>query len=138
MKLSGQLAFFKIIVFALSFVPIAAGLAGIINGPDLVSIDNAPVKAQSHFRYLSGLLMAIGIGFLTILPAPVKNRNRFVLLTFIVITGGVARLTDLLINGWAGNIMTFALINEIIIVPLLCLWLLSISAKIKRQDSATG
>lgn len=101
-------------------VPLSAGLFGIVhgtglNGPDAVNIDN-------HFRYLSGLLLGIGLGFLSCLPNVEYKTTRVRILTFVVIIGGLGRLAGFLIAGTPGKIMVLALAMELIITPALCLW----------------
>lgn len=108
-------------------VPICGGLIGAIEGPDIISpvADEALV---SHFRYLSGLLFAIGVGFISTIPNIDASCDRFSLLSFIVVVGGMARLFGVLYDGYPSAPMVFALAMEIAIVPLLWLWQRRVSA----------
>jgi hypothetical protein len=45
-----------------SLVPILAGGAGMLSGPEMVG-GGAAADLDSHMRYLSGLLFGIGLGF---------------------------------------------------------------------------
>jgi len=57
------------------------------------------IGADSHFRYLSGLLLGIGLGFWSTIPRIEANGDRFRLLSFIVVAGGLARFTSLALIG---------------------------------------
>ncbi|MDO9502404.1 DUF4345 domain-containing protein [Falsiroseomonas sp.] len=108
-------------------VPVFAGTAGLVLGPGMASggaFAAAPWDAalDSHFRYLSGLLLGIGLGFWSTIPALPARTARFRLLTAIVVLGGLARLAALPGQGWPGGPMTAALVMELVITPLLCLW----------------
>jgi hypothetical protein len=102
-------------------VPVAAGLAGILLGPEFVDAV-AGASADSHFRYLSGLLLAIGLGFWSTIPHIEANGEKFRLLSFIVVAGGVARLISLAVIGLPPTGMQAALAMELGVTPLLCLW----------------
>ena len=58
----------QIVVALASLVPISAGAMGVLFGPAMVDVIGAPVSADSHYRYLSGLLLGIGIAFATSVP----------------------------------------------------------------------
>ena len=102
-------------------VPVAAGIAGILRGPELVNAA-VGIGADSHFRYLSGLLLGIGLGFWSIIPRIEANGDRFRLLSFIVVAGGLARFISLALIGLPPFEMRAALAMELGVTPLLCLW----------------
>ena len=59
----------QITVAVASLVPISAGAAGMLLGPRLVGAAIVgPPDLDSHFRYLSGLLLAIGLGYASTIP----------------------------------------------------------------------
>ena len=89
-------------------VPVAAGAAGILLGPEFVDA-MAGFGADSHFRYLSGLLLGIGLGFWSTIPRIEANTERFRLLSFVVVTGGMARLIALAAVGLPPIVMQGAL-----------------------------
>lgn len=105
-----------------SLVPICAGAAGIVLGPAMVDAGGAPLMADSHYRYLSGLLLGIGIAFATTIPAIEHRTARFRLLTAIVVIGGLGRLVSLLARGAPDKPMLAALVMELIVTPALALW----------------
>jgi hypothetical protein len=110
-----------IAVFGL--IPVGAGLSGVLLGPHFA--DTAAIgdlSLDSHFRYLSGLLLGIGLAFWGTIPAIERHAARFRLLTLIVFIGGLARLWALADAGIPGIPMLGGLTMELIGTPLLCLW----------------
>lgn len=112
-----------------SVVPISAGGAGVIFGPALFG-DRGAVSPDldSHFRYLSGLLLAIGIAYLSAVPRIEQRRGRFLLLGSVVFVGGLARLLSVLSSGSASPAVIAALVMELVVAPALTLWQLRIAA----------
>ncbi len=110
-------------VAAACFVPISAGLAGVVLGPRLVgAFAVGSSDLDSHFRYLSGLLLAIGVAFVSTIPRIETRGNRFRLLTFIVVVGGLGRLLGVLMSGRPSPVMMAALVMELVVTPGLALW----------------
>jgi Domain of unknown function (DUF4345) len=106
-----------------SLVPIGAGAAGMLLGPRMLESNSiGSGDLDSHFRYLSGLLLAIGIGYATTIPRIETQGRRFRLLTFAVVLGGVGRLFSLLSVGPPSSTMVGALILELLVAPGLALW----------------
>ena len=111
----------QIAVAILALVPIGAGLAGVLWGPGFVDPTQS-VSLDSHFRYLSGLLLAIGLGYWSCVPTIAQSTGRFRLLTAIVFVGGLGRAVSLERVGLPDVPMLFGLIMELVVTPLLCLW----------------
>ena len=65
-----------------SLVPILAGLFGVLAGAQMFG--DGTDGMDSHFRYLSGLLLGIGFAFISTIPRIEFHRRRFRLLTAIV------------------------------------------------------
>ncbi len=105
-----------------SLVPIGAGLAGAWFGPEVAEGTAPPVSLDSHFRYLSGLLLGIGLAFWSTIPSIERHTGRVRLLTLIVVIGGLARLWSLAHVGIPSLPMLGGLTMELIVTPLLCLW----------------
>jgi hypothetical protein len=104
-------------------VPLLAGAAGMLEGPAFLhGVQAEPADLDSHFRYLSGLLFAIGIAFATCIPAIELKTGRFRLLAFLVFVGGLGRLLGLISSGVPGAGHVFGLAMELGVVPLLVLW----------------
>ncbi len=102
-------------------VPLVGGLQGMLLGAG-VSGHGDQVTLDSHVRYLSGLLLGIGFGFASAIHSIEKYGDRVTLLTALVVTGGLARLFAVLIDGWPAPLMIFALVMELGVVPTLWLW----------------
>ena len=114
----------RIFVAAAALVPISAGLAGIVYGAAMVPGNPAGEShdLDSHFRYLSGLLLGIGIGYVSTIPRIEDRSARFQLLTCIVVAGGLGRMISWFIAGVPSSVMTAALIMELAITPGLACW----------------
>jgi hypothetical protein len=104
-------------------VPISAGAGGVLLGTRMMGPDaGGSADLESHFRYLSGLLLAIGIGYVSTIPRIEKRGRRFRLLTGIVVVGGAGRLLSALGMWPPTPIILGALIMELVVTPGLALW----------------
>ena len=99
-----------------ALVPVSAGAAGLLAG---VRAESAGF--DSHFRYLSGLLLGLGLVFWWMVPSIERRTELVRALTFVVVVGGLARLFAYVQRGDPGT-MRFALVMELIVTPALCLW----------------
>ncbi|HEY1503663.1 MAG TPA: DUF4345 domain-containing protein [Stellaceae bacterium] len=118
----------QVVVAFCSVVPLAAGAAGMILGPALITNgagDNRDL--DGHFRYLSGLLFGIGLAYAFSVPRIERHRQRFLMLGGIVVLGGFGRLLSLLLRGTPSPVMLGALVMELLVTPSLTLWQLRIS-----------
>ena len=115
-------------------VPIGAGTAGILLGPRMMG-PAAGADLDSHFRYLSGLLLGIGLGFATTLPDIEARGKRFRLLTGIVVVGGLGRLLSLLSIGSPSPVMMAALGMELLVTPCLGLWQHRVARLVRERPS---
>ncbi|MFZ0847414.1 MAG: DUF4345 domain-containing protein [Pseudolabrys sp.] len=113
-------------------VPVIAGAAGVFLGPNFVG-ESVDAAGDSHFRYLSGLLLALGLGFWSTIPRIEEMGPRFRLLTFIVFVGGLARLLSLAIVGIPTVGMLCALPMELGVTPLLCWWQWRLSRRTSKM-----
>ena len=120
-----------IVVAVLGFVPVGAGLAGMLQGIGMTGALTAAASPglDSHVRYLSGLLLGIGIAYWSTVPSIEAAGARFRLLTAIVATGGLGRLLGVLEHGWPPAPMLFGLGMELVVTPLLCLWQWRVEAR---------
>lgn len=124
MTLGAEARLLRIAVALACTVPISAGLMGVLYGPDWIGGVDAPVPRDldSHFRYLSGIFLAAGIGFASCIPKIEIRGARFRLLGALVIAGGLARLGSLVAVGAPSAGHVFGLGMELGVVPLLLLW----------------
>jgi hypothetical protein len=111
-------------------VPVSAGLWSVLFGSSSIAGDALGVSMDSHFRYLSGLLLAIGLGFWSTVPGIETKTARFRLLTALVVVGGLGRVVSLFVVGVPTHGMLAALAMELGVTPLLCMWQARISAAI--------
>lgn len=103
-------------------VPVGAGLAGVLEGPSMAGQHGVDASLDSHFAYLSGLLLAIGLAFWSAIPA-IERRGALVrLLTFLVTVGGLGRVVSYWRAGAPDGAMQAALVMEWVITPAICLW----------------
>lgn len=77
---------------------------------------------ESHFRYLSGLLLGVGVGFAAAIPTIERRSELFTVLSAMVVVGGLARLSALLVYGMPSTPHVLALGMELVVVPLLFAW----------------
>jgi len=120
LPVSSEKKLLQVVIAIACFVPLSAGLCGIIRGSGWLSAGT--VNLDSHFRYLSGLLLGIGVGFISIIPRIERHTERIRLLTMIVVIGGSGRLLGLFLTGVPNITMLAALGMELVVTPLLCLW----------------
>jgi hypothetical protein len=102
-------------------VPLGAGLLGVAQGASMLG-HASEVSLDSHMRYLSGLLLGIGLGFASTIPAIERHSDRFAILASIVIVGGLARLYGALTYGWPAASTMLGLLMELAVTPLLWYW----------------
>ncbi|MXQ13253.1 DUF4345 domain-containing protein [Microvirga makkahensis] len=107
-------------------IPVATGLYGVLFGQALTG-DAVSISAESHFRFMSGLLLGIGLLFWSTLPGIEEKTNRFRLLTLLVVIGGLGRLVGLVLTGLPSLFMVGGLTVELIVAPVLCLWQMRIA-----------
>ena len=114
-------------------VPVSAGLAGMLLGPpmagDSLSGLAGALSLDSHFRYLSGLLLGVGLAFWSLIPRIATQGQAFRLLTAIVVTGGLGRLLGLVEHGEPSAPMLFGLGMELLVTPALCLWQMRLASE---------
>ncbi len=117
----------RVVVVILGLVPVGAGVAGMLEGSAMTGGSGlgagvAAAALDSHVRYLSGVLLAIGLGFWSTVPRIATTGPRFRLLTFLVVMGGLGRGLGVILHGLPPASMTFGLVMELAVTPLLCLW----------------
>ncbi len=129
--MSGRRAL-QLVVAVASLIPISAGALGIVLGPAMVDAGNVPNFADSHYRYLSGLLLGLGFAFASTVPRIEARTARFRLLTAIVVVGGLGRLWSLAAQGAPNRQMLAALVMELGVTPALALWQARVAASMDR------
>lgn len=111
------------VTLLLATIPTAAGAAGCVLGPGFLSLREPwPADLDSHFRFLSGIFLCVGLGFFSCLPGIDRKGARFRLLAGLVWTGGLARLGSVVIAGAPTLPHLAGLGMELLVVPALVLW----------------
>ncbi|TGD99054.1 DUF4345 domain-containing protein [Methylobacterium nonmethylotrophicum] len=117
------------VVAVAGIVPVAGGLYGVLFGQAGLGGGVSDISTDSHFRYLSGLLLGIGLLFWSTLPAIETKTSLFRFLTMVVVLGGLARLLGLWLTGVPSLTMLAALGMELVVTPLLCLWQIRVAGR---------
>lgn len=119
-----ELRVLQALVAVACFVPLTTGAQGVWRG--VAMLKGAPLPPppdlDSHFRYLTGIFLALGIAFATCVPDLVRKGARFRLLGAMVVAGGLSRLLSLVTVGTPSFGHRFGLAMELGVVPLLMLW----------------
>jgi hypothetical protein len=106
-----------------------------VEGPAFLhGVGSPPADLDSHFRYLSGLLFAIGLAFASCIPAVERRTARFRLLALLVFIGGLGRALGLASSGVPGTGHVFGLAMELGTVPLLVLWQARIAKRWAKSE----
>lgn len=111
----------QLAVLLAATVPVTAGA--------WLALDPHAGVLGNHVRYLSGLLLAIGIAFWTTLPGIEAKRRRFGLLTALVVTGGLCRLVGVVLGDPLSAPTAAALVMELAVTPLLWVWQRNLAAR---------
>lgn len=105
-----------------SLVPLTFGTIGVLRGAAWLAKGPVGADLDSHFRYLSGIFLMVGIGFASCIPDIERKTARFRLLGAMVIAGGLARAWSLASVGTPSTGHVAGLAMELGIVPLLLVW----------------
>ena len=125
--------FLQATIAILAWIPVLAGGAGMLLGPAMLGGDMAAgVTADSHFRYLSGLLFGVGLGYWSCIKRIEQRKSRITLLTLLVVCGGIGRALGWLSLGPPSRFHIAALCVELLIVPAVWLWQRRVAAGAAR------
>ena len=122
------------VIAATCTVSLSASVTSILNGPGWLMQDGyVATDLDSHFRYLSGLLLAIAIGFLSCIPGIERKGPRLRLLAAIVVLGGLSRAYSIGMVGVPSFGHLGGLTIELVIVPLITGWQWSFARRANRE-----
>ena len=138
MRFATERRLLQFAIVVASLVPLSAGLAGILEGPAMLRGVGtaAPADLDSHMRYLSGLLLGIGIAFLSCVSRVETRGVLFRALGLVDVVGGLGRALSLIEAGPPGLEHRLALFMELGATPLLVLWQGRIARR-SRHDPPT-
>ncbi|MBB5684527.1 DUF4345 domain-containing protein [Sphingobium boeckii] len=134
--LAAERRLLQLIVALACIVPLMTGGMSVIEGPGWLHGvgPHPPTDLDSHFRYVSGIFLALGLAFASCVPRIEISGPRFRLLSFMVMTGGLARAWSLVEVGAPSRGHLLGLCMELGVVPLLMLW----QARFARRYAAAG
>ena len=119
----------QVVVAVAGLVPVAAGLWGVMGG-----VRAAGAADASQVRYLSGLLLGIGLVFWACIPT-IERRGPVVrVLGALVVVGGLSRLAGLLATG-LGPGVALPLVMELGVTPLIVLWRERVDRRSGRSEA---
>jgi hypothetical protein len=121
------------VVALVALIPVLAGSAGAMRGLSFVGATGG-VTGNSHFSYLSGLLLGIGLCYWSCVPAIERKGARLTLLTVIVFVGGLGRAFSLLSMGAPSRWHVAALGVELLVAPAVWLWQRRVAAGAPRTE----
>jgi hypothetical protein len=110
-----------VIAFA-CLVPLTLGGQGVLRGITILKAPAVTPDLDSHFRYLSGIFLTVGLAFMSCVPRIEAKGARFRLLGAMVVIGGLARALSWAEVGAPSLGHRLGLAMELCVVPLLMLW----------------
>jgi len=119
-----------------ALVPVLGGAIGAYD-PGMLDLISSQPQTVTHAAYLSGLLLGIGLGFWSCIPAIESKTGRFTLLTALVVMGGLARLLAAIRLGAWTPLIIGPLVMELVVAPALCLWQRRLSKVTPSQPVGT-
>jgi len=117
-------------------VPLTAGTKGVLRGAAYIDKALVTPDLDSHFRYLSGIFLMMGIAFVSTIPGIEKKGSLFRLLGAMVVLGGLSRALSWIEIGAPGGGNRFGLAMELGVVPALILWQARV-ARIYRKNAGS-
>jgi len=111
----------QIAIFLGGLVPILIGLAGVSLGVRFISLDDNP-EMDGAVRFLSGVLLAVGVQYWISIPHIERHETQFSVLTFIIVFGALTRLTALFFGGVPNLGTVFISLVALVYVPMLWMW----------------
>lgn len=122
MSAAAERRLLQALVALAALVPLSVASTSIFRGAAWLDHGPASADLDSHFRYLSGIFLVLGLGFASCIPRIEAMGPRFRLLGAMVIAGGLARALSLVEIGMPSAGHRAGLVMELIVVPLLMLW----------------
>lgn len=104
-----------------ALVLLGLGISGVILGVQFMH-DVGTITVDNYFRLLSGMMAGMGFVFLISVPHVERYRERFGILTFMTVLGGLSHLYSVTLHGIPSIGTLFGLFMTLIYAPLL--WLL--------------
>lgn len=116
MKIEVERRLLQGIVLLGAFVPVVAGGWGVLGGLQVAS-----AGGESQARYLSGLLLGIGLAFWASIRSIERRGPAFRLLGALVAVGGLSRLVGAFPTHFGPPVL-LPLVMELGVTPMIVLW----------------
>ena len=104
-----------------ALVFLGLGLCGVILGVQFMH-GVGTITVDNYFRLLSGMMAGMGLVLLASIPHVERYRERFGILTLMIVLGGLAELYSVVLHGIPSIGTMFGMFMTLIYAPLL--WLL--------------
>ena len=104
-----------------ALVLLGLGVSGVLLGVQFMH-GVGTITVDNYFRLVSGMLVGMGLVLLVSIPHVERHGERFGILTFIIVLGGLAELYSVLLHGIPSIGTLFGMFMTLIYAPLL--WLL--------------
>ena len=134
--MTGERRALQAVVALACLVPILTGLDGVTRGVAMFRLAAPTADLDSHFRYLSGIFLMLGLAFASTVPHIERQGRRFRLLGAMVVMGGLSRALSWAAVGAPGWEHRLGLIMELIVVPLLMLWQARVERAARNEGAA--
>jgi hypothetical protein len=112
----------QIVIGLGAVIAVLIGARGVVHGPAIAGASSIELGAESHYRFLSGLLAGLGAAYTALIPAIEREGQRLFLLTLVVVVAGFARAAEMLVSGPEGLTTYFSLLAALVAAPAVYLW----------------
>ena len=124
----------QVLLSLVLILPFTAAIAGVVKGPVFLGRPPViPTDLDSHFRYVSGIFLAMLLFYVSCIPAMERKTQRLRLLGALTVAGGLARLYSLVGVGVPSIGHQVGLCIELGIAPAMILWQARIAARFERN-----
>jgi hypothetical protein len=117
----------RLLQIALAIVGLVAilfGVTGVFFGTSLSGV-TLGVTMEGYVRFIKGVLIAAGLIYWSAIPRVEVRSERIGVVSFLLVFGAVGRLLAVVGHGFPTVGLMISLIGELIVVPLIWLWLRS-------------
>ncbi|WP_294288272.1 DUF4345 domain-containing protein [uncultured Sphingomonas sp.] len=129
----------QIAVALVLILPFTAAIAGVVGGPTFLG--RPPVVTtdlDSHFRYVSGIFLAMLLAYASCIPGIEGKTERLRLLGFLTVVGGLARAWSLVSVGVPSIGHQIGLVIELGIAPAILLWQARVACRFEGKAREAG
>ncbi len=117
----------RLLQIALAIVGLVAilfGVTGVFFGTSLSGV-TLGVTMEGYVRFIKGVLIAAGLIYWSAIPRVEVHSERIGVVSFLLVFGAAGRLLAVASHGFPTVGLMVSLIGELVVVPLIWLWLRS-------------